>query len=294
MKNPDRKIIDVHHHVFPPEFPVHPWDIVSDYVAMQRQGVTDVLLSSPLVSDAFSVHRMNEYLHAQVCANPEHYHMLGVLPYDNVGLALEEISFVLDDLQAPGFGLNTHNHDIYISSDSLNPIWEELNRRKAVVFLHPNHKRASRNQKMLFCGNDSVYEYPFDTTRAVIDFVLQDKVSRWPDIRWIMPHAGGTIPFLAHRISVSGRWGSIPQSEEMILNTLKSFYYDLTLNNSDVNYRFLKDFAGVDHLLFGSDYPPCNESLLADDLRTMNATEVFTSEEKAQIYFKNAEALFRI
>lgn len=294
MKKTDRKIIDIHHHVFPPEFPVHPWDIVSDYAAMQRQGITDVLLSSPLVTDSTSSRHMNQFLYEQVCVNPEHYYMLGVLPYNDVGAALEEIAFILDELKAPGFGLNTHNHEVYLSDDTLNPIWEELNRRKAVIFLHPNHKRASRNQKMLFCGNDSVYEYPFDTTRAVIDFVLQDKVSRWPDIRWIMPHAGGTIPFLAHRISVSGRWGSIPQSEETILDTLKSFYYDLTLNNADVNYRFLKDFVGVDHLLFGSDYPPCNESLLADDLRTMKATQVFSENEKEQIYHKNAEQLFGI
>lgn len=294
MKKENRKIIDIHHHVFPPDSPVHPWDIDSDYEAMRRQGITEVLLSSPLVTDSASSHRMNQFLSEQVQTNPEHYRMLGVLPYDDAGAALEEIVYILDDLHAVGFGLNTHNHEVYISDDTLNPVWEELNRRKAVIFLHPNHKRASRNQKMLFRGNDSVYEYPFDTTRAVIDFVLQDKVSRWPDIRWIMPHAGGTIPFLAHRISVSGRWGSIPQSEETILSTLKSFYYDLTLNNADVNYRFLKDFASVDHLLFGSDYPPCPESLLADDLRTLEATQVFSEEEKEQIRHGNAERLLEI
>lgn len=294
MKQTERKIIDVHHHVFPADHPVHPWNIESDYILMQKKGITDVLLSCPLVTDSVSAHRFNEFMQQQVSANPEHYWMLGALPYDDIGAAKEEISYVLDDLHAPGLGLNTHNCEIYLSDDSLDPVWEELNRRETVVFLHPNHKRSIKNQKILFMGNDSVYEYPFDTTRAVIDFVLKDKVSRWPNIRWIMPHAGGTIPFLAHRIAVSGHWGSIKQNEDEIMNALKSFYYDLTLNNSDVNYRFLKDFAGVDHLLYGTDYPPCGEALLEKDRKVMEQTDVFTEDEKRRICVTNAERLFGI
>lgn len=284
-------VIDIHHHIFPASSAVHPWNIETDKAVMDRQGITRVLLSMPLVTDTATAHGYNLLLQQQVQAYPEQYAMMGVLPYDDADAALREIEFVMDELKAPAFGLNTHNHEIYISDDSLNPVFEELNRRNAVIFLHPNHRRASRNQKMLFCGNDSVYEYPFDTTRAVVDFVLQDKVTRWPNIRWILPHAGGTIPFLAHRISVSGRWGSIQQSEEEILRVFKSFYYDLTLNNTDLNYRFLKDFAGADHLLFGTDYPPCPEDLLADDLKAMDRTGAFTPAEKERILFRNAEAL---
>lgn len=194
------RVIDIHHHIFPASSAVHPWNIETDKAVMDRQGITRVLLSMPLVTDTATAHGYNLLLQQQVQAYPEQYAMMGALPYDDADAALREIEFVMDELKAPAFGLNTHNHEIYISDDSLNPVFEELNRRSAVIFLHPNHRRASRNQKMLFCGNDSVYEYPFDTTRAVVDFVLQDKVTRWPNIRWILPHAGGTIPFLAHRI----------------------------------------------------------------------------------------------
>lgn len=288
------KVIDVHHHVFPPDHAVHKWDIQSDIAAMERCGVTDVYLSCPLVTDSSTAHSFNEYMASQVKVCPEHYKMLGALPYDNVNAALDEISYILDDLGAPGFGLNTHNHDIYMGDDSLDVIFEELNRRQAVIVLHPCHKRHSRNEKILFTGNDSVYEYTFDTTRAVMDFVFKDKVRRWPDIRWIMPHAGGTIPFLAHRMSISGRWGCIEQHEDEIMDILKSFYYDLALNNCELNYSFLKGFVGADHLLFGSDYPAGNEAMLSDDLKELDRTEVFSETEKTAILSGNVGRLFAL
>lgn len=288
----DCKIIDVHHHAFPPEAPVRPWTIETDTETMERHGITDVLLSCPLQTEAASAHHMNEFLFQQIAMEPKHHRMLGVLPYDDTVAALEEISYVLDECGAVGFSLNTHNHDIYIGNDKLNPVFDELNRRKAVVVLHPCHHRAPGNEKLVFTGNDSVYEYTFDTTRAVMDFVFQDKVSRWGDIRWVLPHAGGTIPFLAHRISVSGYWGSIRQSEEVILKTIKSFYYDLALNHSEVNYAFMKEFVGADHLLFGSDYPNSGETLLNMDITSMQRTAVFTDEEKEQILHCTAERLF--
>ena len=190
-----------------------------------------------------------------------------------------------------GFGLNTHNEAIYLGNDCLNPLFEELNRRNALVFLHPCHNRAPGNEKLLWTGNDSVYEYTFDTTRAVMDFVFQDKVTRWPNIRWIMPHAGGAIPFLAHRMSISGQWGCIKQTPDEIMRDLKSFYYDLTLNACDENYMFMKQFVGADHLVIGSDYPSCNESIIADSLKTLQETEVFTEEEKEKILHGTIEKL---
>ena len=144
----------------------------------------------------------------------------------------------------------------------------------------------------MFTGNDSVYEYAFDTTRAIMDFVFQGKVGRWPNIRWILPHAGGAIPFLAHRMAVSGQWGCIQQSEDEVMRVLRSFYYDLALNHAEVNYAFLRDFAGVDHLLLGTDYPNSGEGLLMRDLALLRKTNVFTEMEKQQIFYGTAERIF--
>lgn len=286
-------IFDVHHHVFPPEVPVHPWNIQTDQQAMERCGVTQVFLSCPLQTDSRLAHRWNQFLAQQVSVHPDQYAMLGSLGYDDIPASLEEVSFLLDNLKVSGLALNTHNGAVYLGDDCLNPIWEELDRREALIFLHPCHQRAPGNEKLVFTGNDSVYEYTFDTTRAVMDFVFQDKVTRWPHIRWVLPHAGGVIPFLAHRMSLSGRWGCIPQSQQEILSVLRSFYYDITLNGCDSNYAFLKDFVGADHLVFGSDYPSCDESLLTDSLAALQSTIVFTEEEKQRILHGNLERLLK-
>lgn len=287
-----RKIIDVHHHAFPPEAPVRPWTMDHDRIIMERSGVTDALLSCPLQTETSSAHRYNGFLAAQVSLEPAHHKMLGSLPYDDVGATLEEISFVLDDCGAAGFALNTHNNGIYLGDDYLNPVFDVLNSREAIVALHPCHYRAPGNDRLVFTGNDSVYEYAFDTTRAIMDFVFQGKVGRWPNIRWILPHAGGAIPFLAHRMAVSGQWGCIQQSEDEVMRVLRSFYYDLALNHAEVNYAFLRDFAGADHLLLGTDYPNSGEGLLMRDLALLRKTNVFTEMEKQQIFYGTAERIF--
>ncbi len=288
----DSRIIDVHHHAFPPEAPVRPWSLWQDISFADEQHITDLLLSCPLQTEAATAHRYNSFLAKEVRKAPTRCRMLGVLPYDDMGLALEEVSYVLDDCQAVGFSLNTHNHEIYIGNDCLNPVFDELNRRSAVLVLHPCHQRAPGNQKLVFTANDSVYEYPFDTTRAVMDFVFQDKAARWPNIRLVLPHAGGAIPFLAHRMAASGHWGAIRQSESQIMETLRSFYYDLALSHTDTHYAFMKEFAGTDHLLIGTDYPNSTPKLIRRELQTFRDTTVFTAAEKEKICHTTAKSLF--
>ncbi len=285
-------IIDVHHHAFPPDAPVRPWSLERDLETMAKHGISRSLVSCPLQTEAASAHRYNQFLAGQLAAVPDHMTMLGCLPYDDAGAALDEIDFVLDECRAAGFCLNTHNHEIYLGDDRLNPVLDRLNQRKAVCVLHPCHHRAPGNEKLVFTGNDSVYEYTFDTTRAVMDFVFQGKVERWPQIRWVLPHAGGTIPFLAHRMAVSGQWGSIRQSEEEVLQSLRSFYYDLALNHDEANYAFLKTFVGPEHLLFGTDFPNSGEVLLPRDLQLLQNTGVFSEKDKELILHQNAEYLF--
>jgi len=285
------RIIDVHHHGFPPNSKVKPWNIDDDFEMMKQAHISEVLLSCPLRVSSEEAHEYNTFLKEQ-CEKKKNYHMLACLGYDDVEMSLKEIDNVKD--YAIGFALNTHNYDIYLGDDSLNPLFDRLNELESKIVLHPNHFRASGNQKVVFTGNDSVYEYTFDTGRAVLDFVLQGKVKRWPKIKWVMPHAGGVIPFLAHRVSVSSFWGCTNISEKEIMDDLKSFYYDLALNHSNENYQFMKSFVGTKHLLYGTDYPNSGELLLKRDLEFFNDSEVFTTDEKKAILSDNARELFNI
>ena len=201
------------------------------------------------------------------------------------------MDFALDELKMSGFILSSNNHSIYISDDSLDPLFDHLNTRKAVVFLHPSPKRAKGYDVHLSGADDSAYEYTFETTRAMLDYIYRDKYLRNPDITWILSHGGGTIPYLAHRVSHAHRWHAASQDEEIIMNQLKSLYYDLALSADSLNYRFLKDFCGSDHIVFGSDYPAHKPNDIREDVNTFLETDVFTEEEKNMIAWKNMEAI---
>lgn len=283
------KIIDVHHHAFPPDAKVSAWNLQTDSNAMHENGIDEIILSCPLQTDSNKAQQINEFLYNQ-CLMNKTYHMIASLGYDNVQKSIDEID--LYKKKAVGFSLNTHNYDIYIGNDSLNALFDKLNLIGATIFLHPNHFRAPANGKVVFTGNDSVYEYTFDTARAIFDMVLQGKIKRWPNIKWVLPHAGGVIPFLAHRVSVSSYWNATNLNEDDIMNQLKSMYYDLTLNHCDINYSFMKEFVGANHLLYGSDYPNSGESLLNRDMKYIKNCTIFNEKEKEQIMFKNAELLF--
>lgn len=233
---------------------------------------------------------MNLLLAQRVEFCPDHYRMLGSIEYDADSVALQEIAFIFDKLCVSGLALNIHDGAIYLGKDCFNRLWEELDRRGATVFVHIYHNRAPDNEKVVFTGNDLVYEYTFDTTRAVMDFMFLHKVTRWPHIRGAMPHAGGAIPFLAHRMSL---WalGCIHQGQEEILSVLRSFYYDLTLNGCDINYDFMKGFVGVNYLVFDSDHPSYNESILKDSPEAICSSSVFTEEKKQKVLYGNLERL---
>ena len=285
------RIVDVHHHCFPTNAKIKPWNIMEDELMMNKVKVDEVILSCPLRVDSLSANEYNSFIWKN-CETSKRYHMLACLGYDDIELSLIEIEKYKD--KAVGFALNTHNYDIYLGDNHINPLLDKLNQIEAIVVVHPNHFRASANQKVVFTGNDSVYEYTFDTARAMFDLVLQGKIKRWPNIKWVLPHAGGVIPFLAHRVSVSSLWGCTDMSEVEIMEDLKSFYYDLALNHSKCNYQFMKSFVSVSRLLYGTDYPNSGDVLLERDLNYFLNEDVFTNEEKEIILHENAERLFKL
>ena len=128
------------------------------------------------------------------------------MPFQDTDAALKEIEYACDTLKVDGFALQSNYAGIYISDDRFDLILEELNRCSAVVLLHPG--TPGGDNLPLFGRHMSVYEFPFETTRAVMDLIYKGKLQRYPKIRWIIAHAGGTIPYLADRLSIAKEWGS--------------------------------------------------------------------------------------
>lgn len=287
-----QKIIDIHHHVFPPDFTIHKWSMEEDMEAMDQLGITGVLLSCPLPADSSNVRKMNEFMAQKSGQDPCRYGFLASIPFDDIDKALEEITYACDVLHADGFSISSHSHNIYIGDDRLDPVFDELNRRKSVVFLHPSPQRAKGFDLRMPTGNDSVYEFVFETTRSVMDYIYQDKMLRNPDIRWILSHAGGTIPYLAYRLSHASEWGAVKQKSDVIMPQLRSVYYDLALSYDESVVSLLKRLSGLSHIVFGTDYPPTQKQYIANNIEDIKRNMELSSEEQQAVLSKNITELF--
>jgi predicted TIM-barrel fold metal-dependent hydrolase len=142
----------------------------------------------------------NEFQARMVLEHPARFGSFALLPLPDVDGALEEITYALDILHLDGLGLFSSYGGRYLGDPLFDPVFDELNRRNAVVFIHPTHCEAPPETNL---GTPPfVVEYVFDTTRAIVNLVFTGTLKRCPDIRLIVAHGGGAVPFLAQRISM--------------------------------------------------------------------------------------------
>ncbi len=305
MMSETTPIIDVHHHAISPglreallaqfkqvkstvELPE--WTLQRDREAMERLGITGALLSMPGSGTLEEVHQFNTFLAEMSREDPRHYGFLANLPSGDTEAALREIAYVLDTLQGDGFAMLSNYRGIYLSDDRMDAILAELHRRSAVVFVHPGPPAGK--DLPLFGRDVSVYEFPFETTRAVMDLIYTGKMARYSQIRWILAHAGGTIPYLAYRLSIAREWGGITQAPEDVLASLRTLYYDLALATAPAVFQALQELAGPSHVLFGTDFPMRPEKGVALSLEQFSSYPGFQASEQRLIGAGTAQALF--
>ena len=138
-----------------------------------------------------------------VADHPTRYGMFASLPLPDTSASLLELKYALDVLHAEGIVLMTNYRDRYLGDPDFAPIFDELNRRKAVVYVHPT--TCGCNVDVLPDNPAALIEFPHDSTRTITSLLFSGTFSRCPDIRFIFSHAGGTLPFLANRIATNRR-----------------------------------------------------------------------------------------
>ena len=237
---------------------------------------------------------------------PSRFGFFATLPplLDGVEAAIEEIRFSLDHLKADGVTLYTRygpdNH--YLGHTDFRPIWAELNKRKAVVFIHPTHAvdtnfvNPSLPQPMI--------DYPHETTRTALDLITSNTIRDHPNCKIILSHAGGTLPYLATRAATMlPDTGLSGKSTEEVFQEIRSFYFDLALSGNEYTLDLLLKFARLDHILFGSDFPYAprktidthtanlDQYAMADiqtfDIRRGNALKLFPRLSKENCILEN-------
>jgi predicted TIM-barrel fold metal-dependent hydrolase len=167
-----------------------------------------------------------------------------------------------------------------------------LDSRNAAVHIHPGLHPTSKALALPWPG--FMIEYPFDTTRAAVNLLFSGALERFPNIRFILSHAGGTLPFLAWRLSVAPMIDKRlrARSREEIFTLLKTFWYDNALASGPQPFGALSRIAAPERIVFGSDWPFCNDRVVAEEVADFTAPDFLTPEIVAGIGRNNALTLF--
>ena len=281
--------IDVHHHILPPDYVatvgddrIGPlilagrtpeWTPAMSVEAMDRNGIATAItsISAPGLwfgdnEESVRLARIcNDYAASIRLDHPGRFGVFACLPLPDVDASLAEIAYALDTLKADGIGLLTSYGDRYPGDAAFQPVFDELNRRRAVVYFHPTNAPCSQCLPEIPAAT---LDFPFDTTRAVVSLLYSGAFARCRDIRFIFSHAGGTVPFLAERIA---RLGARPGFREMVPNgvlpELERLYYDTALSANWLAFRSLLELVTPDKILFGSDYPFAPEATMTATVR---------------------------
>jgi len=242
---------------------------------MNKFGIETAMLSHPGNGDQIYdgtragvalARKINDFGAKIASDNPKRFGLLAVLPMRDVDASLKEIAYALDTLKADGFGILSNTGEKWPGDPAYLPIFQELHRRKAVVFIHPYVNKCCRN--LVNGVNDAVIEFDFDTTRAVTSLLYNGGLSQCPDVRFIINHSGATVPVLAGRIKdrVPGAGTSFPNPgnnkegrNAKIPNgtfyELRRLYYECAHATYPAPIAALMKFAPSSQFLFGTDYP---------------------------------------
>lgn len=240
----------------------------------------------------------NDEVAQMVASCPERLGFFASLPLPDIEGSLEEIDYALDTLNAAGFVVMTNAHGIYLGDSSLDRVFEKLNQRKAVIFMHPTSchvKEHPKAPKPLDQYPSPMLEFIFDTVRAVANLILSGTVSRNPDVTFLVSHAGAAIPPLMERFAnFSKRILRTPgalDSSEMKELFKKQFYFDLAGFPFPDQIHGLLRITDTSRLLYGSDFPYTPAEAVEHLGRVLDTElpSLFDQDAIKEIYFGNAE-----
>jgi 6-methylsalicylate decarboxylase len=315
-QNAQHRLINVHHHLTAPayvqfltenkvrQFPNK--SIAQGLEEMDQVGITTALCSTigpgiwfgNLEATRKLARECNEYAAKAVSDHPGRFGMFTIVPLPDIDGTLKEIEYGFDKLNADGVYMFTNwggkslYGDKYLGDPALAPIYEELNRRKAIVYTHP--KDAACCHDILAGVNGATIEYPMDTTRTILSLLSTNTTTRYPDVRFIFAHAGGATTGVVGRIAgestVHLEDGGVMKegTPSPRLQEIQKFYYDTAGAANPVTLGALKRLVPLSQIFFGNDFP---FGASAQQHKLLVESGVFNAEELRSIDYENVGKL---
>lgn len=280
-------------------FPLPAWSADAHLEFMREAGIDYTVLSAPAPhihngddERACEAARRINLDTAEICKKyPEAFGFAACVPLPCVSGSIDEAAFAMDELGALGVKVATNSNGVYLGDKSFDPFMEELNRRRALVIIHPCRARQ-RPENVITGKVAAIYEYPADTTRAVLNMMANRVMTRFPNIRFVAPHTGSFLPYMLQRFSgVSGILASLGMMETVDARAeFERLYFDIAGDPEPVALDMLLMVADAGHIVYGSDFPHSPAKVVVTKKRHLENNEKYSGLID-KIYCENAKKL---
>tara|TARA_A100000164_G_scaffold371006_1_gene397988 strand:- start:189 stop:1229 length:1041 start_codon:yes stop_codon:yes gene_type:complete len=301
------KRIDIHHHWHPPpldtasyvtgigdSWPGGSWSEDRAIEMMDQFNIESSILSMPNTKNntpADICKKINEYASRIITKNPNRFGAFASIPQYDIGLASKEVIYSLVNLNLDGVLLHPSINNIYLGSPKLNPLMEALDRQRAIVLIHPTSPFYFNQLGLSLPA--PMMEFVFETTRAIMNLISTGTLERFPNIKFITAHAGGTAPYIAARLVEKGE--KIAEVAEKaprgIMHYLKSLYFGTAQAASSPALKALLEVVDTSKIVFGTDLPISPPSLVDNSNTFLNESIDISPKQKYSILRGNAENL---
>jgi predicted TIM-barrel fold metal-dependent hydrolase len=299
--------IDVHCHFAPPEWlaaqgqniipAIKNWTVQWSLDDMDKAGVEKAIMSITTPGLWFEsnerarkiARHANDYAAKMRADHPGRFGIFTALPLPDVEGSLAEIAYGFDQLKADGVGLITSYGNKWLGDPAFDPVLDELNRRKAVAYVHPTSPDCCRN--IVPGVPDAAIEFGTDTTRTIARIVFGGAAAKFPDIKWIFSHAGGTMPFLLERFEgMAKQPNHASKFPNGFAEVARRFTYDTAQAANKICMTALREIVPTSRIVFGTD-APFRTSI--DHVHGLQNCGVFNAAELKAIDRDNAVALLK-
>lgn len=282
-------------------FPLPAWSAEAHIDFMDQAGIDHTVLSVPTPhihngDDAKScetARQINKELVTLCREHHDRFSFTAVLPLPCVEGAIEETRYAMDKLGAVGAKVATNSNGVYLGDPSFDPLMEELERRGAMVIIHSCRARQ-RPENVITGKVAAIYEYPTDTTRAVLNMISHRIMTRYPHIRWVVPHCGSFLPYMLQRFAgVSGILAGMGMMETVDAKAeFAKLWFDIAGDPEPVALDMLRMVAEDSHIVFGSDFPHSPAPVIMAKKKHFDENHQYDGLRE-KIYADNGAALLR-
>jgi predicted TIM-barrel fold metal-dependent hydrolase len=281
--------------------PAPDWSPAGHLAVMDRHGIAASMLSWPSATAFLRgeparrlAREMNEQLAEIVARHPRRFGAFAILPLDDMDAAMAEMAYALDVLQLDGVSSSTHVDGIYLGDARYESWFAEMDRRGSTLFVHPT---TPKGFELVGMGlNASILEFMFDSTRMATNMVVSGAKARFPKVKMICTHGGGTVPYLAARVGVLAPFfaelegQSIPSADALAAG-FASFHYDLTCATAAASMDAMRRLVPATQLMMGFDYPMMVERNIEPMLGNLHAYDGWDAVERREILHGTAQRL---